>query len=405
MKFFNKDKLSQADNKKTEKKRYTILVVDDETANLRFLSGLLEADYNVLTAEDGQEAIDLISSHPNAQDINLIITDQRMPRKTGVEFLQETISKIPKTIRIILTGFTDIDAVLSSINSGKVYNFLNKPINPQDLKITIKRALEAYELERKNDMLIDELKTLNSSLEKIVDERTIELKEINELQKALVQTIVHDLKNPLSNIIMFSKHIETRNLTEVRTREISKMINVSGKHMAKMVENLLDIYKIEQGIIISCLDNINLVELLKQTIDDFSENALKKNINLNFSTEMDNAIILADQTHTKRVFENLVSNALKFSPVDKSIYITLEKQKEDFIIGIKDEGPGLTEEDKTKLFQKFSRLSATPTNGEHSTGLGLSIVKNLVEVMKGKVWCESEVDKGACFFISFPEKN
>jgi signal transduction histidine kinase len=183
------------------------------------------------------------------------------------------------------------------------------------------------------------------------------------------------------------------------------MINVSGRHMAKMVENLLDIYKIEQGQIISCLDTIDLVSVIKQSMADFNEHALKKKINMHFSTNLDKALIVADPTLTKRVLENLISNSLKFSPVEKSIFINLEKNDDIFIIGIKDEGPGLTEEDKPKLFQKFSRLSATPTSGEHSTGLGLSIVKSLVEVMKGKVWCESDAGKGACFYLSFSEKK
>jgi two-component system sensor histidine kinase/response regulator len=404
MSFFSKEKIKQADSTKNEKKAYTILIVDDEPANIRFLKGLLEDEYNILTAGDGQEAIELIQSHPNPQEIQLIISDQRMPKKSGVEFLKETIESIPKSIRIILTGFTDIEAVIAAINAGKVYNFLNKPISPQDLKITIKRAIETFELERKNDLLVEELKTLNSSLEKKVEERTIELKEINELQKALVQTIVHDLKNPLSNIIMFSKHIETRNPPPEKTVELSQKINRSGRHMAKMVENLLDIYKIEQGIIFTCLDTFDLVPVVSQTQDVFAENAAKKNINLQYETTVERGPILADMTQTKRVFENLVSNAIKFSPPDKSIYITLEKQDGNYITCIKDEGPGLTQEDKAKLFQKFSRLSAQATGGEHSTGLGLSIVKSLVEVMKGKVWCESEEGHGASFFVSFPEK-
>ena len=158
-------------------KMHTILLVDDEESNLTSLSRILPPSYGVLTAKDGKQALELIQSHDSPSAIHLIISDQRMPRMTGVEFLKETIPIIPKTIRMILTGFTDIDAIISSINEGQIYKFLTKPVEPQELVVTVQRALEAYELEQKNHRLVEELKVLNASLEHKVTERTRELKE------------------------------------------------------------------------------------------------------------------------------------------------------------------------------------------------------------------------------------
>ena len=100
-----------------------------------------------------------------------------------------------------------------------------------------------------------------------------------------------------------------------------------------------------------------------------------------------------------QVLDNLVSNAVKYSPPNKNIWVDIQETTENVRIAIRDEGPGLSDDDKSKLFGKFARLSAQPTGGEHSTGLGLSIVKKMIEAMNGKVWCESELGHGATFFV------
>lgn len=194
MKFFSKDKIAKLDLEVVKEKKHTLLLVDDEAANLRFLQGLLEKEYNIITASDGQEALELVINDPNPKRIDLILTDQRMPRMTGVEFLKESISTIPDTVRMILTGFTDIEAIIDAINQSKVYKYLTKPLEPEDLKITVKRALEAYELEKRNIKLVKELQELNESLEQKVEERT------KELQVAYEKLEIMSLTDPLTSL-------------------------------------------------------------------------------------------------------------------------------------------------------------------------------------------------------------
>ena len=310
MGFFSKEKIDETFQKKEEYKKYTILLVDDEEANLRSLSGLLENDYNILTASDGNKGLHLINNHPNPESIHLIISDQRMPEKTGVEFLKETICTIPETVRIILTGFTDIGAIISAINDGKVYKFLTKPIEPEDFKITVRRALETFELEQNNKKLVNDLKDLNNSLEKKVDERTIELKEINELQKGLVSVIIHDLKNPLGNILMFSKHLIAKGDLIERNKYTVQLINDSGSQMLKLVENLLEIDKLEQGGIELRFEETDLVHILNRAVEEFSEQANKKGIKLEFKSDIEQAVAYLDNMAIKRVMSNIISNAI-----------------------------------------------------------------------------------------------
>jgi DNA-binding NtrC family response regulator len=145
---------------------YKIMVVDDEPANLRLLERLFRQDHKVITSESGEEALRLLAQH----DVALLITDQRMPNMTGIELLKQTEAIRPHMVRIILTGYTDIGALVEAINSGLVYKYMTKPWNNEDLRINVSRALEHYEankarheLEMKNQRLIarlDEIRQL-----------------------------------------------------------------------------------------------------------------------------------------------------------------------------------------------------------------------------------------------------
>lgn len=172
--------------KKLVEKKYTILVIDDELANIESLTLILEEEYNVLKAKSGFEALTIIKNL-NGKQINLIIADQRMPYMTGVEFLKQTITLIPNTIRMILTGFTDVNDIINSINEAQVYKFLVKPIEPNDLLITVRRALEAYELGIQNLNLIEKLKHTNHNLENIVRERTCQLQKSEEKYRTVFE--------------------------------------------------------------------------------------------------------------------------------------------------------------------------------------------------------------------------
>ena len=124
--------------------RYNILIVDDEPANVRALQRLFRDEYEVLTAFSGAEALELVQHH----DVVLMITDQRMPEMTGIELLKKTVSLRPRMVRIILTGYTDVEALVEAINCGQVYRYVTKPWNNEDLRVMVRRALEHYETNR-----------------------------------------------------------------------------------------------------------------------------------------------------------------------------------------------------------------------------------------------------------------
>jgi len=133
--------------------RYTILAVDDEPANLRMLERLFRKDYRVLTATSGEEALTVLSR----EDVSLIITDQRMPGMTGIELLRKSMRTNPDTMKIILTGYTDLDALTEAINTTRVYKFVNKPWDPLALKQTVEDAFHEYERSVQQKLLVDSL--------------------------------------------------------------------------------------------------------------------------------------------------------------------------------------------------------------------------------------------------------
>jgi diguanylate cyclase (GGDEF)-like protein len=175
MGLFDKSKLSKLRDKEKVDKKHRILIVDDEQMNVSTLTAALERDYHILTAFDGAEALEQVANA--SKPIHLIISDQRMPRMTGVEFLEASLEHSPRTKKIILSGFADVDAIIASINKAKIHAFLLKPVDMSQLTLSVKRSLEAYDLEQHNLQLLDDLKAFNRQLEAKVKERTAELND------------------------------------------------------------------------------------------------------------------------------------------------------------------------------------------------------------------------------------
>src|SRR6266566_740894 len=142
---------------------YKIMIVDDEPANLRVLERLFRPDHQVVTAPSGAEALVLLEQH----DIALLISDQRMPAMTGIELMTKTVAIRPQMVKILLTGYTDVGALIEALNSGLVYRYLTKPWNNDDLRLTVSRALEHYEMTKSNHLIVMENNRLRARLRSI----------------------------------------------------------------------------------------------------------------------------------------------------------------------------------------------------------------------------------------------
>ncbi|MCP4695319.1 MAG: HAMP domain-containing histidine kinase [Gammaproteobacteria bacterium] len=241
-------------------------------------------------------------------------------------------------------------------------------------------------------------------LAETLETKNSELVILNQEKNEFLGIAAHDLKNPLNAIQAAADFIldDFEDFSKEETIDLLTMISQASRQMFYLVNNLLDVNRIESGKINISLNETDLLPLVQTLVSHHERSAAAKKLSLHLqTTDQQSYPALIDENLFIQVLDNLISNAIKYSPPSKNIHIRLIRG-ERIRCEVRDEGPGLSESDQKKLFGKFTQLSAKPTGGEHSTGLGLFIVKKLVTAMNGSVWCESVAGEGAMFGISFP---
>jgi two-component system, sensor histidine kinase and response regulator len=365
-----------------------VLVVDDVSKNLQVVGTMLRKEnYRVVPATSGTQALERV----RAEAPDLVLLDLMMPEMDGLEVCRR-LKADPLTQRIpviFLTASNEMEHLVQGFEMGAV-DYITKPFNPPELLARVRTHLEL----------------------KHARER---LREMNDEKNEFMGIAAHDLRNPLGSITGFSEIIleELRALQPSNGPDFTKSvceatqcterIRDASRRMAEMVQNLLDANRIERGEMKLDLASTELVALVSSVVETQRPRAAAKQQKIALETDAAPVPALVDSDVMVQVLENLVSNAIKYSPPGRSIFMRLKRDTGTVRIEVQDEGPGLSAEDQKKLFGKFARLSAKPTGGEHATGLGLSIVKRMVEAMNGKVWCESEPGRGATFIVTVPE--
>ena len=251
----------------------------------------------------------------------------------------------------------------------------------------------------------------NSMSQKVKSQKIIEQKEeierknadlvaLNEEKSNLIGIVAHDLKSPVNQIRGLQSLVKMTCRTDDESAQYLEMMEQSTQRLTDMISKILNVEEMESRQLNLTLEAINLSEVVIANVDRSAVEATRKKIRLHTSIAED-LMILGDLSYTDMVVDNLLSNALKFSPPGKNVFINVTLDNTVALLEIRDEGPGLSAGDKKKVFKKYQKLSAMPTGNESSTGLGLSIVKKFVDAMHGEIWCEGDVGKGASFFVKF----
>ena len=362
----------------------TILIVDDVSENVSVLREFLrDLGFEVLVSYDGVDALETAEyAHPD-----LILLDVMMPNMDGFEACQRLKSdvKLRDIPVIFMTALSETEDKLKGFALGAV-DYITKPFQQEEVLARVNTHLMLQRLQRQ------------------LQQQNEELVQLNQEKNELLGIAAHDLKNPLAAIQSLSEFMQDSFdvLSKEKMLKSLSVVRTSSKQMFELIKNLLDVYAIESGKIKVSLLSVNVTPIVQSLAEDYESRASNKNINIDFKGLDRKLVAYTDVSIFHQILDNLISIAVKYSPQGKNIWITLNQDTKYICCEIRDEGPGLSERDKQKLFGKFARLTPRPTGQEHSTGLGLFIVKKLVEAVRGRVWCETELGQGATFTVEFP---
>lgn len=361
----------------------TIMVVDDQPRNMKIVSELLSLSmgYDITQAGSGEEALILLE----ATIPDLILLDVMMPDMDGVEtckLIKENpaLADIPI---IFLSAADDKNLIVQALESGGV-DYVTKPFSRAELLTRVRTHLA--------------LKMARDSLKALAEDKD-----------ELLGILTHDLKNHLGGMQMSAQLLHDRmerQPTDAKSHHLVDNILLNTAQMLAFVKEFLANNMAERTLQFSS-ETVNLSQAAAQAVRQYQLTAERKEIKLICDlTPAGNSMIAADPMALKQVLDNLISNAIKFSPSGKSIYISVSPMNGDCVeCCIRDEGPGFTDADKAHMFRRYARLSARPTGGEPSTGLGLSIVKKLIEAMHGHLLLDSTLGQGAAFIVRLPKST
>jgi two-component system sensor histidine kinase/response regulator len=361
-----------------ERRAPLVMVVDDEPVNVQLVSTLLtEFGYEVLPALSGEEALERSA----LRRPDLAIFDLKMPGMDGIALCRQfretpELAAVPV---IFVTGTADEEALVRCFEAGAV-DFLNKPILAAELQQRVRTHLE---LKFSRDRLVLKARDCDT----------------------LTAMVAHDLKSPLASI-RFSVQMlaEEPALREERLQDLLASLVDSTDRTLAFIEDFLTRNAAASTVSLDAFRPFALRDLLASVVQIYNQYGSEKKIRVEFPPA-EPLEAFADPLAVEHVIENLLSNAIKFAPPGSRVRVVLEPGSPGTArVRVLDRGPGINEDDRKRLFQRYVRLSARPTCGESSTGLGLSIAKQLVDAMHGSLAYEPRPGGGSVFVFELPTR-
>ncbi|MGI4898379.1 MAG: hybrid sensor histidine kinase/response regulator [Janthinobacterium lividum] len=355
-----------------------VLYVDDEINNLLGFKANFRLSYQILIADNTAEALDLLNKNP---DIRIIFCDQRMPDKTGVEFFEEVRQQFPNPIRILLTAYADIEAVIDSINRGNIFRYVKKPWVEEDIISAIEEGNKFY-------MVNSMLSLKNTELQKAY----------GELEK-FAYSVTHDIRGPLLSIlgaVDVAQYID--DIEEIK--EMLRLMEKSVKKLDTFVLNIHDYYSVKQGEL--QIEEVDFHEVVNDEVENYKINTKMKNINFVTHVEQ-NETFRTDRMSLNIILNNLLSNAFKYQQknnTNKWVELAIEVKKGIASLQIKDNGIGILEKHVDDIFNMFFRATAE----EVGSGIGLYNVKDAVKKLGGEIKVTSVFNEGTTFLITIPTR-
>jgi len=364
-----------------------ILVVDDEQSVATTIKAILQLDGNEVTAvTTGKEALDLLGR----QEFDVVLTDLRLDDLDGIEILRETQKLWPDTVSIMLTGYASLESAVTALRSG-AYDYLIKPSDVDELRATVGRGLERRRLRQ----------------------RLVELEQLDKLKTQFLSMASHELRTPLTAVSGFMQIARRRMgrlgaATDVpqpwreeaqKADETLDMANRQAKKLARLIDELLDVSRLQQGRVEMRLAEIDLGEVVREVGERMKLLSKGHEIETNVAGT---APIVADRDRIEQVFENLVGNAIKYSPESGPIEMSLRVNGANAVVSVRDHGIGVAPAEVEKIFGLFYRSPDPRADHVGGLGLGLYISREIVSRHHGRLWAERNPDAGTTFHVTLP---
>jgi two-component system, sensor histidine kinase and response regulator len=363
-----------------------VLIVDDDRLNLRILARILKPEglivEQVYSGEDALTQYDIFKP-------DLVLMDVMMPGISGFEACRTLRSKygVDMAPVIFITAKTESDDVVEGLAAGGV-DYLPKPFRGRE-------ALARLRVHLQNRILVEEQKKL-----------VAQLSTANASKNKLLGMVAHDLRNPLVTVRGMSEFLKDDGVAGKLTADQIDLVDniyTVSQSMLEMVNELLDVSVIESGELKVHPKPISLSEVLDRSVTLNNINAAKKGSRVTLkSVDLPPSLNL-DGPKIKQVVDNLITNAIKFSPPNSMVTIEASQTPEACAVAVLDNGPGIPEDEMHKLFKDFSRTSVAPTAGEKSTGLGLAICRKIIEAHGGTIRADNRPGGGCTFLFTIPK--
>ncbi len=355
----------------------SVLLVEDSLPDARYVQEMLpKSSYHVSHTTSLAQAHDEIAAHP----FNVVLLDLSLPDGSGLETFLSMIGWSPTTPIIILTGLDDEDVAIRAVQLGAQDYILKKEISEYTLSRSIRYAIERKQAEEKSKRLL-----------------------VLEQREEFMATLTHDLKNPLigANRILELMAEQALGVLSDEQSKLLLQLRDNNKMLLSMIQNLIEVYRFEKDINAVNLENTNLLQIITSCINDIAPIAQNRDIRL--KTEFSDSVkeVMADANAIRRVVQNLLDNALKFTPSGGEISLVVHPTNGAVAVQIGDTGPGISPEEQTRLFQRFSqgRVGRKYTPG---TGLGLYLCKQIIDAHHGEITCSSTEGVGTTFSVTLP---
>jgi signal transduction histidine kinase len=374
-----------------------ILYIDDEQANLDGLRLSLRKEYDILTADSAENGLAILGT----QEVKVILCDQRMPGITGIEFFEHAMKQYPQMPRILVTGYSDPDAVIMAINEAKIFHYISKPWQLHDLRIVLDNALEQYELKKENEKLIQNLLTTNQEL----SVAKAKAEESDHLKTAFLANMSHEIRTPMNGILGFASLLDDSEMEEEKKKMFLREIIRSSNELLFTFENIYGIAMIETNQVQTRQVKFHVNQLLDELGKEFLPACNNKNLFLSVLKNLPDreCQITSDRSMVKQVLMQLLHNAVKFTDAGQ-LEMGYLVVPDEWIFFVKDTGPGILPAKQEVIFERFKKVEHDPNRLYAGTGLGLAISKAYVELLGGKIWLESENGKGTHFYFSIPKQ-